>query len=271
MTIQPLTPRFLEKIWGSRHLSPWFPDSDSKTGEVWLEGPAREALPLLIKFLFTTDRLSVQVHPNDDYARRHHQSNGKTEMWHILRADPGAQVALGLKRPMTAAELRASSESGAIEEQLNWVDVCAGDTYFVPAGTIHAIGAGIALCEIQQQSDVTYRLYDYGRPRELHLDRGVEVSHLGQHMPADQFPADSACLALCKYFCTFRLVIDGQGALDAKEMQVGWLICIEGEGIIEGVRYRAGQAWQLDAVDRPLAIQSQGRSVFLKTFVPEIL
>jgi mannose-6-phosphate isomerase len=186
-------------------------------------------------------------------------------MWHILRAEPGAQVALGLKRQVTHSELRTSAESGAIAEQLNWLDVRAGDTYFVPAGTIHAIGAGIALCEIQQQSDITYRLYDYGRARELHLDQGVEVADLGPYVPSPQPPVS---IAPCKYFCTVRLVIEGTGALEPDEARLRWLICIEGAGIIGGMRYRAGQAYQLDAATDAVPIRSSGVSVFLKTFVP---
>ena len=256
MPVHPLTPRFLEKVWGSQHLSPWFPDSVSQIGEVWMEGPRGEPLPLLIKFLFTTDRLSVQVHPNDGYASRHHQSNGKTEMWHILRAAPGAQIALGLKQTLTSEELRAASESGAIEQRLNLIEVKPGETYFVPAGTIHAIGGGIALCEIQQQSDVTYRLYDYGRPRELHLDRGIEVSALNAYV-APAAPVD--CLAECAYFRTERLVLE-DGAVDPDPERPFWLICIEGE--------EAGRGWQVDAGVAPVAIPSVGRGVFVKTFVP---
>jgi mannose-6-phosphate isomerase len=256
-------PRYIEKIWGSCHLSPWFPDSDLQIGEVWLEGPLAEPLPLLMKFLFTTERLSVQVHPNDEYARRHHQSNGKTEMWHILRSEPGAQIALGLKGKMTQSELRSASESGAIEQKLNWMEVRAGETYFVPAGTIHAIGGGLALCEIQQQSDVTYRLYDYGRPRELHLDDGIAVSDLSAYV-APEPPSDS--LADCSYFRTERIVVNGTA--DFAGTGLCWLICIEGQGSIDGEPYRAGQAWQVDEGVARVPVQSERRSVFLKTFVP---
>ena len=263
MPVHALSPRFLEKIWGSQRLSPWFPDSDLKIGEVWLEGPGGEALPLLIKFLFTTERLSVQVHPNDEYARKHHDSNGKTEMWHILRADAGAQIALGLKEKMTRAELRKASESGAIEERLNWIGVRAGETYFVPAGTIHAIGAGIALCEIQQQSDVTYRLYDYGRPRELHLDHGVTVSDVRAY---EAIPAPSGALVACSYFHTQRLVVDGLHQLKAAGGR-RWLICLEGAGLIGGTPYRAGQGFEANVVEL-VPITSNGRSVFLVTGVP---
>ena len=257
MSVHALKPRFLEKVWGSPTLSPWFPDSDLKIGEVWLEGPQGEPLPLLIKFLFTTERLSVQVHPEDGYAREHHQSKGKTEMWHILRAVPGAQVALGLKHQLTAGELHANSVSGAIEQDLNWIDAHPGETFFVPAGTIHAIGGGLALCEIQQQSDVTYRLYDYGRPRELHLEHGVAVSALEAYTP----PAPpAAALAECAYFRTERLVVEAGASIPTDPCRTFWLVCIEGEA--------AGTGWQVDAGEGVIELPSKRGGVYIKTFVP---
>jgi mannose-6-phosphate isomerase len=266
MPVHALTPRFLEKVWGSQHLSPWFPDSPLKIGEVWLEGPAGEPLPLLIKVLFTTGRLSVQVHPNDEYAWKHNQSSGKTEMWHILRAEDGARIALGLREALTPAQLRADSQSGEIEKKLNWIEVHPGDTFFVPAGTIHAIGGGIALCEIQQQSDVTYRLYDYGRPRELHLDQGIEVSYVGAYEPP---PKPVNGLVECAYFRTECLVFDAEASVHPHPTKPLWLICIEGQGVMDGAAYRAGQAWQVDAGGGPpIMVLPASQSVFIKTLVP---
>jgi mannose-6-phosphate isomerase len=188
---------------------------------------------LLIKFLFTTDNLSVQVHPNDEQAQRTGKPRGKTEMWHILRAEPGARIALGLKRPVTAEELRQSALDGSIVELLNWIPVQAGQTFFTPAGTIHAIGAGIALCEIQQYSDITYRLYDWGRGRELHLDAGVDVSLLE--------PAGEAAVSFpvrCPYFLTECLEVRGDGErLSCKSATV---IGIRGEASINGKPFREG-------------------------------
>jgi mannose-6-phosphate isomerase len=258
-----LTPRFLEKVWGAHHLSPWFADSVQKTGEVWFEGDCE--VPLLVKFLFTTERLSVQVHPGDDYARQHHDSNGKTEMWHILRTEPGAQIALGLKRALTPEELRRASESGAIEDELNWIDVQSGDTFFTPAGTIHAIGAGLALCEIQQRSDVTYRLYDYGRPRELHLDRGVEVSDCGAYRP--QPPCPDA-LVRCGHFVTEEVRVPGAREWAALPGRVHLLIALEGSGTLGGEPYRAGEVWQIPAGEAAWDLVPETPSRFLKTYVP---
>jgi mannose-6-phosphate isomerase len=228
-----LTPSFREKVWGSTRLGPWFPDSDRKIGEVWFEGV--DDLPLLVKFIFTTEKLSVQVHPEDDYARLHHSSCGKTEMWRILAAEPGAQIAAGFREPITLERFREAALSGAIEQELQWFDARPGDTFFIPAGTVHAIGGGLTLCEIQQNSDVTYRLYDYGRPRELHLEHGARVSRLKCWDP--RRPAGVSC----DYFSTS---LAGSGVRTPKGFEL--LIAIEGSGTIGGQAARAGEVWYVD-------------------------
>ncbi len=196
MTLRKLEPAFHERVWGVRTLSPYFdmPDSSSKSdpiGEVWFQ---TAEIPLLVKFLFTTQNLSVQVHPEDEYAMKHHQSLGKTEMWHVLAAEPGAKIAAGFRRPITPEHAHAAALSGEIEQLLEWHDAAQGDTFYIPAGTVHAIGAGLTICEIQQLSDVTYRLYDYGRmgldgkPRPLHLEHGLAVSKLEPHAARAPLP-----------------------------------------------------------------------------------
>ena len=137
-----------------------------------------DRFPLLIKFLFPGDKLSVQVHPDDQGAQKYGQPCGKTECWYVLRAEPGAQVALGLKPGVTLDEFRKSIAETRAEELLNWIDVFAGDMIYVAAGTVHTIGGGMVLVETQQTSDITYRLYDYGRPRELHIEKGLEAVKL---------------------------------------------------------------------------------------------
>ena len=174
MSICKLEPDVLDKVWGSPATEPWLANPEGRNiGEVWFSAP--EAMPVLIKFLFTSDRLSVQVHPDDVYARVHGHERGKTEMWHILRAEPGATIALGLREAATGEQVSAAALSGDIVDMLHWIPAQAGDTFFVPAGTIHAIGGGLAICEIQQLSDVTYRLFDYQREpvRPLHLEESL--------------------------------------------------------------------------------------------------
>jgi mannose-6-phosphate isomerase len=232
-----LTPRFIEKVWGSTRLQPWFPDSDRKIGEVWFEDVGD--LPLLVKFIFTTEKLSVQVHPGDDYARAHHGSRGKTEMWHVLAAEPGAQVAVGFREALTASQLREAAESGAIEQMLRWFDARPGDTFFIPAGTVHAIAPGLALCEVQQHSDITYRLYDYGRPRELHLEHGVKVSNLGCWDPRRTGDVS------CAYF-TASLI---RGGVRRAQGNFELLIAIHGSGTLSREPVAAGEVWFVPAGD----------------------
>ena len=220
-----LTPRLVPKVWGSKHLEPWFPDASEKIGEVWFE--AAEPLPLLVKFLFTTEALSVQVHPE-----------GKTEMWHILAADPGAKIAAGFREPITEERLRASALSGEIEDLLQWFEARPGDTFFIPAGTVHAIGAGLTLCEIQQHSDITYRLFDYGRPRELHLDEGARVSELGPHAARS---AREGVLVSCAFFTTEKLRVDDRVSRNAR-----MVILLDGTLKIDGQTALAGEVWYTD-------------------------
>lgn len=215
-TLSPfrLQPTFSARTWGRRDLSPWFPASalppategSEPIGEAWLTGPqstvtdgphagqtlaslaknesetllgsyaAAAEFPLLVKLLFPNDKLSVQVHPNDAEAQALGEGRGKTECWYVLEADPGATVACGLQPGITVDHLKASIADGSMERLLNHLPVSAGDLVFVDAGTVHAIGPGVTILEIQQTSDITYRLFDYGRPRELHLEKGLAVS-----------------------------------------------------------------------------------------------
>ena len=172
--------RYVEKPWGRTRLPPMFdaPEGE-RIGEVWFTNGAD--LPLLAKYIFTSERLSIQVHPSDEQARARGLAQGKTECWTILEADAGATIGLGTRRELSPDELRQAAIDGSIEELMDWREVHAGDFYFVPPGTVHAIGGGISLLEFQQNADVTYRLYDYGRPRELHLEDGVAVAKAGPY------------------------------------------------------------------------------------------
>jgi mannose-6-phosphate isomerase len=205
-----LAPQFVERVWGTRDLAPLYQHNRTPqqvpVGEVWLTGdecqvvngslagydlatlagrfgcdfvgeaaPRSSRFPLLIKFLFPCEKLSVQVHPDDEGAHRHGEPNGKTECWYVYSAAPGAQIALGLKPGATLAELERAITETRAEELLNWMDVAVGDLIYVDAGTVHTIGPGSVLVEVQQNSDLTYRLYDYGRPRPLHLGKAFDV------------------------------------------------------------------------------------------------
>lgn len=258
-----LAKSFKPKVWGSTRLAPWYPESTEKIGEVWFE--TEPPLPLLVKLIFTEEPLSVQVHPGDEFARLHEDSRGKTEMWHILRADPGARIAMGLRQEVDRDGLREAALSGKIEQLLNWVEVHPGDSFHIPAGTIHAIGGGIVLCEIQQHSDVTYRLYDYGRPRELHLERALEIADRGPWIPHATPPG---VLATCDYYETRVIALDRPSSYRPDPDRFRLLIPIEGSGRLGGEAFASGEAWYVPAGADPFEIEPAPAATILETCVP---
>ena len=203
-------PRFVGRVWGWKDLHPWYDRvaAEEPIGEVWLtgddcqvatgphsgkalgdvfrempkamlgEGAASGDSPLLIKVIFAREKLSVQVHPDDRLAQKYGQPRGKTECWYALAAEAGAQVAAGLKAGVTMDEVKAGIESGTLEKSLRMLPVRAGDMIYVDAGTVHAIWPGSVLLETQQNCDLTYRMYDYGRGRELHIEKSLEATEL---------------------------------------------------------------------------------------------
>ncbi len=172
-----LKKHLVDKPWGRTDIPVEFGTmSGRRVGEIWYSANTETPLPILVKWLFTSERLSIQVHPDDAQAQERGMPLGKEECWYVVDAEPGAVIGIGTKRPLSGEELHAASLSGEIEGLMDWKKVSAGDYFYIPAGTVHAIGAGISLVEVQQYADITYRLYDYGRDRELHLDDGVAVS-----------------------------------------------------------------------------------------------
>jgi mannose-6-phosphate isomerase len=260
-----LEPSLREKVWGRTHLAPWFPDSAVKIGEAWYL--TDRELPLLVKLIFTSERLSVQVHPDDG----EDGPRGKTEMWHILAADPGAAIALGFREPLTRERLREATLSGEIEHLVNWIPVKAGDTYFTPAHTVHAIGAGIVLCEIQQNSDVTYRLWDYGRPRPIHIERAVPISDLSVHPGAARpvpIGASHETLVWSRHFVTERVRLEAGEEFSPSGENCQLWIAIAGAGAIGGEAVRPGDVWLLPEEGAQPVVTGEGAS-FLRTYVPE--
>jgi mannose-6-phosphate isomerase len=246
MTATLLATKRVEKPWGRHHLWPGFPDPSGdadRVGEVWFQTPHAEEPELLVKYLFTSEKLSVQVHPDDAAAQAAGYRRGKDEAWVILAAEPGATIALGTLEPMTKDALRAAALDGSIEHLLDWKPVRAGDFYYSPAGTIHAIGAGITLVEIQQNVDLTYRLYDYGSARELHLDAGVAVSDPKPFVPLpapDKVADDRTILAQGPKFVVERWP-GGHRVVKLPEGLTGWFVPLRGEGVVDGVPWRAGE------------------------------
>jgi mannose-6-phosphate isomerase len=262
-----LIPNFDERPWGVRNLSPiytrvvkepigesWLTWEDNRVANGPLAGRTLDELakrfrrdlvgqaacsddrfPLLVKFLFTADKLSVQVHPDDEQARKIGQPCGKTECWYALSAQPGAQVALGLKPGVTLEQFKQAIHDIRAEQLLNWVDVHQGDMLYVPAGTVHTISGGLILIETQQTSDITYRLYDYGRGRELHIDEGLTATKLRTNAGKVVYRASDTpdVLVRSPFFLVerFGLRESMQAQVTPASPQV--VVAVSGSGIVE--------------------------------------
>jgi mannose-6-phosphate isomerase len=267
MAIEHASVQVVRKPWGVGDLHPWsgIDGSRDTVGELWFQRVDENAQnpALLLKLLFTSEPLSVQVHPDDAFARSIGLPNGKTEAWYILSATPEARVAVGLKRHLTPQELRASIKDGSIAGLTRWRPVAKGDTIFVPAGTIHAIGAGIVLAEIQQRSDATFRLFDYGRQRQLHEDSAVAVSDAGpvqtQAGPQRLTAARTALIAN-PHFVLERIDLpaNSKWALDADRET--WLLVIEGCARIGRISASVGDAVFAEADRADLEVGPTGMS-----------
>lgn len=248
--------------------------------------------PLLVKFIFPTGKLSIQVHPNDAYASQHEKAlggRGKTEMWHAVLAQPGAEVLAGLK-PGARKEnfLRAMSDHTIEELFVHW-KVRAGDTFFVPAGTPHTIGPGMILCEVQQYSDLTYRMYDYGRvdahgkPRELHVDKALDVTDFGRS-PSEYGRTTSVefsgegykkCLvAACSYFAAETWENFGRLDISSDCGQFEIFVMLNGKGSVawgsESAKYDLGQCWLIPANLGKFSLSSEAPTKLLRVYVPDL-
>lgn len=311
-----MSPSFDPRPWGTFDLSPIYPNHKftEKIGEAWLTGDACQVtngplakrsladlskqfgteltgtaapdphrFPLLLKFLFPEDKLSVQVHPDDETARRFGEPWGKTECWYVAHARPGSQVALGLKEGVTRAQLEDAIHGAHAEDLLNWIDIHAGDMIYVAGGTVHTLGPGSVLVETQQQSDTTYRLYDYGRPRELHLDRGLasvkERVGSGKVMRSAgnrEGGNSHESLIAARYFTVDRHELKAPRTFSSKtgsKNSVEILVAIDGCGVIDvpgcdPVTLAKGDAVIVPACFREFRICPQWTIEFLKAAVP---
>jgi mannose-6-phosphate isomerase len=291
-----LKPWFSERVWGKKDLRPWYSDTGTTepVGEAWLTGPqcvvetgpfagrtldslATELgceFPLLVKLLFPADKLSVQVHPDDVQAQALGETRGKTECWYVLEAEQGAAVALGLKDGADATVVRAAIANGTMEALMEWVPVSVGDMLFVDAGTVHAIGPGVVLLETQQTSDVTYRLYDYGRPRELHLDKGLQVmkSKTAAGKVAAKKMDGFTRLIEQKYFAVDRFDLK-----DANEAAIsfngpGCLVGLSGSTVVTTagghVELNPGQAVVVPMGNSGVTVQTGAAASFMRCVAP---
>jgi mannose-6-phosphate isomerase len=311
-----MTPLFDPRPWGRFDLSPIYSQHfNEKIGESWLTGDnckvqngahagkslaelssryQRELVgdapkdggrfPLLMKFLFPQEKLSVQVHPDDDDAREIGQPCGKTECWYVAHAEPGAEIGLGLKKGATRAEFERSIYAGRAEELLNWIKVSPGDMIYVAGGTVHTLGPGSIMVETQQQSDTTFRLYDYGRPRELHLKDGLRV--IKEQAPSGKVPPRAFSnldsngnrtrpLVASEYFAVEQFALSSEQAFPelGGKSSAQILVAIDGQGalVAEGfspIEFAKGDAVVVPATIRRFRIQPRGEVQFLKSYVP---
>ena len=320
-----LEPIFSPRPWGARSLAPFFPEKSNlaeprgeagltgndcvfasgpyagkKLADAWREMPPEwkgrfagdnDSFPLLVKFLFIEDKLSVQVHPDDDYAARHEQAaggRGKTEMWYAMRAREGAEVMVGLKPGVDVEKFRRAIADDTAEDCLEHIPVHAGDAIFVPAGTAHTIGPGLVLCEIQESSDITYRVYDYnrrdakGRARAVHVEKALEVMRFGKQaggkvepVRVEQNWVTTTYLAACRYFVAEKWEFAGSVARSAPLSRFELLIFLEGSGDIqwagEHAKYGPAQVWLIPAALSTYELKPNSRSELLRTYVPDDL
>jgi mannose-6-phosphate isomerase len=314
-----MLPGFDPRPWGTLDLSPIYPNHKfaEKIGEAWLSGDdckvsngpsagktlaqlseqyqgdlvgeaARDAkrFPLLLKFLFPHEKLSVQVHPDDEQAKRVGQPWGKTECWYVAYAKPGSQIALGLKPGATVRQLEEAIHQNRAEELLNWINVYAGDMIYVAGGTVHTLGPGSVIVETQQQSDTTYRLYDYGRPRELHLKDGLAAvkEKVGSGKVVRRAPdqvRDSRnrheLLVAAPYFVVdmfeAREPLQLATSSDSGKSSVQILVAVEGCGVVEvhgrdPVTFAKGDAVVVPAGLGKFDVRPQWTLEFLRAYVP---
>ena len=246
MTAGALVTQRVEKAWGRYDLNPLFEDQPAAlapVGEIWFEDPTGKPHELLVKYLFTDERLSVQVHPDDAAAQARGYARGKDEAWIVLSAEPGAAIALGFTRQFRPDDVRRAALDGFIEHMLHWQPVKAGDVIYSPAGTVHAIGKGLSLIEIQQNLDLTYRFYDYGSDRELHLDDAMAVSDFGPFKEpghARVIGDGRTVMAEGGKFVLERWTLAGEFDLLSIDAPI-WLLPVEGEVSIDDRPVKLGQ------------------------------
>lgn len=313
-----MSPVFDPRPWGTLDLSPIYPSQRpaEKIGEAWLtgdhckvaDGPFKgksltelsstygadlvgdaardpKRFPLLLKFLFPHEKLSVQVHPDDEAARAVGQPWGKTECWYVAHARPGAQIGLGLKPGVTRAQFECAIHENRAEEMMNWTNIYSGEMIYVAGGTVHTLGPGAIIVETQQQSDTTYRLYDYGRPRELHLEHGLaavkELAKAGKVVRPAPIEMNGtkdrqASLILAPYFSVDMFELKSPHEFHTSDSSgktsVQILVAVEGCGVVEAANTRVtlakGDAVVVPATLDKFQVHPQWTIEFLKAAVP---
>lgn len=269
MPFERATARVVSKPWGSQDLRPWSSaHNQAAIGELMFDriDPHTPYPSLLLKLLFTTQNLSIQVHPDDTFAQSMGMPNGKTEAWYVLSAEEGAQVAIGLKQSMTQNELRDAIADGSIADFVSWQPALVGDVFFVQAGTIHAIGAGLVIAEIQQRSDTTFRLFDHGRTRELHIDQALAVADL-EPTKAEPTPTNLTVermqLTSCPFFTFERLDLPPDATWELRVGCEAWAVVIGGDATIGAMRAGVGDVFFADEDKAVVKVGRDGVAILL--------
>ena len=270
MTLERTVTSKVPKPWGRTDLRPWNPHhaEGSAIGEVWYEraGQAVNESGLRLKILFTAEPLSIQVHPNDAYAQSIGLANGKCEAWYILSSTPDARIALGLKRRVGPAELRASIERGSVPELVQWRSVKNGEAILVSAGTVHALGAGIVAVEIQQRGETTFRLFDYGRQRTLHPANAVAAAdgeRASRQAPERRLSEQRTLLIADRHFVFERIELAPGSDWMLLAPTETWLLVLEGRAWIGALEVGRGEAIFLEAESVCIRIASMGMRCLL--------
>lgn len=298
--IYKLTPACKDNIWGGNKLRKYGKESDKdRIAESWElsftdGGKARiedgrsmseafprstwgtssekfHAFPVLTKFIDAMDKLSVQVHPSDDYALANEGQFGKTEMWYVVEADEGAGLYMGLERECDSDEFARAVADGSVEKLLSFKKVKRGDVYFIPSGTIHAIGAGTVIFEIQQNSTLTYRLYDYmrrdkdGNLRELHVDKAMKVSLLEPYKETEFDANDESLIGKCEYFETRKYQLNfTKISFNVENDSFLSITCVDGKGTIEGEKMSLGDTFFIPAGSGEITVEGNAEIIAVK-------
>ncbi|HEX8223515.1 MAG TPA: class I mannose-6-phosphate isomerase [Allosphingosinicella sp.] len=255
MTASRLASRQVEKLWGRSQLPQSFGAASAAgdpIGEIWFQDGRGSEAELLVKYLLTREKLSIQVHPDDQAARAAGHKRGKDEAWVVIEAEPGARIGLGLKRQVGREELRSAAANGGLEALVDWREAEAGDFYYSPAGTIHALGPGLTLVEIQQNVDCTYRLYDYGRDRELQVEAAVAAARPEPFSGSPRREAEPGREILCEggAFVVERWTRAAGGRLAGEVERPVWLIPLRGGGLIDGEPLEPPSVWLVEDQSR---------------------
>ena len=233
-----------------------------------------ERFPGLTKFIDAREKLSVQVHPSDEYALQNEGSYGKTEMWYVVEAEPGAGIYIGLRERTTPEHFAAAVADGSVEKLLSFVPCKAGDVFFIPTGTVHAICEGVLIYEIQQNSTLTYRLYDYmrrdskGNTRPLHVDRAMRVLNTDVYTPVGRDGQDPTLIGKCRYFEAHEHRISGSLTLQAGADSYLSVTCVDGRGTVDGQPAASGDSFFIPADGGELSVEGELTVITVKTPTP---